>query len=73
MQSLPIAEKGSNKGQIDQSQMTPEQNIKFFEYQYGQDKATQAATKMVDNLKKRIKKGDVPCWMSEKAKAMFTK
>ena len=56
MQSLPIAEKGSNKGQIDQSQMTPEQNIKFFEYQYGQDKATQAATKMVDNLKKRIKK-----------------
>jgi hypothetical protein len=56
MQSLPIVREGKNKGQIDQSRMTPEQNIKYFEYQYGPDKALRAATKMVDNLKERIKK-----------------
>lgn len=56
MQSLPIVLEGKNKGQIDQSRMTPEQNIKYFEYQYGPDKALRAATKMVDNLKERIKK-----------------
>jgi hypothetical protein len=56
MQSLPIILEGENKGQIDQSRMTPEQNIKYFEYQYGTDKALRAATKMVDNLKERIKK-----------------
>lgn len=56
MQSLPIVEKGKNKGRIDQSRMTPEQNIKYFEYQYGKEKAVEAARKMADNLKARIKK-----------------
>lgn len=56
MQSLPVVESGKNKGQIDQSQMTPEQNIRYFEYQYGQEKAVQAARKMSENLTKRIKK-----------------
>lgn len=56
MQSLPVVESGKNKGQIDQSQMTPEQNIRYFEYQYGQEKAVQAAMKMSENLTKRIKK-----------------
>lgn len=42
MQSLPVVESGKNKGQIDQSQMTPEQNIRYFEYQYGKEKAVQA-------------------------------
>ena len=56
MQSLPVVESGKNKGQIDQSQMTPEQNIRYFEYQYGKEKAVQAAMKMSENLTKRIKK-----------------
>jgi len=55
MDSLPVFEKGKNQGEIDQSRMTPEQNVQYFEYTYGKEKALQAAEKQVDNLKKRLK------------------
>jgi hypothetical protein len=56
IQSLPRVESGKNKGQIEQAKMTPEQNIKYFEYNYDKDKAIDAARKMSENLKTRIKK-----------------
>ncbi len=55
MESLPLIEKGKNAGQIDQSRMTPEQNVQYFEYTYGKERALQAAEKQVANLKKRLK------------------
>lgn len=56
MQSLPIIQTGQNKGRIDRAKMTPEQNIRFFEYQYGKEKAVEASRKMSENLKKQIEK-----------------
>ena len=32
MASLPVFESGKNAGQVDQSQMTPGQNLRYFEY-----------------------------------------
>lgn len=54
MESLPIIESGKNQGQIDQRQMTPEQTLKYFEYQYGNERTLQAAIKQVDNMKKTL-------------------
>lgn len=54
-ESLPRYESGKNKGEIDQSKMSAEQNIRLFEYEFGQDVAVEASRKQVENLNKRIK------------------
>lgn len=52
--SLPTHESGKRAGQIDQSQMTPTQNIQYFEYQFGEERALSASQQQVEVIKKRL-------------------
>ncbi len=54
MASLPVFESGKNAGQIDQSQMTPGQNLRYFEYEVGKEKTAEMAAKQAAILKKKL-------------------
>jgi len=56
MESLPKIQNGKNAGQIDQSRMSPEQTIRYFEYTFGKDKTILAADKQIKNLQAQLKK-----------------
>lgn len=56
MESLPVIESGKEAGEFDTERFTPEQNLKFFEYEYGKDEALSAAEKKVSVLKKNVQK-----------------
>ena len=54
MASLPVFESGKNAGQVDQSQMTPGQNLRYFEYEVGKEKTAEMAAKQAAILKKKL-------------------
>lgn len=56
MDGLPVVESGKEAGQFDHSKFTPEQNIKFSEYEYGKDETLAAAEQQVANLKQSVQK-----------------
>lgn len=56
LNTLPVHEKGANVGEIDQSRMTAEQNIQYFEYTYGPERTLGAAQAQVRNLQSSLKK-----------------
>ncbi len=55
IRSLPRFERGKNKGEIDESQLTPEQKIQYFEYEFT-DETLEAVSAHVEIKKKEIEK-----------------
>lgn len=56
MDSLPKHEKGAKQGQINQSAMTDEQTLQYFEYTAGVDKTADNARKQVAVIDKQLEK-----------------
>lgn len=56
MQSLPVFESGKDAGKIDQSRMSPDQTLKYFEYSRGREETVARAQKRVEQLNAQLEK-----------------